>query len=345
MVKLEYKIGDCLELMKELDDNSINLVVMDPPYNIGKDHWDKIDNYVGWMGKVFTELERVLKDNGSMYFFHNDFLQMCDLQQWISRHSGFIFKQLIVWNKKYEGVYNEGFLQGYNEPDGLRNYQKFAEYCLFYTFQDESGLTKVKHDCNHFQSLRKYFYEMLCFMGETNKGIAKKLGHRKSEHAFYVLPKKAVIEAVGQKADHCFIYGSTQWDLPTEETYKELIKVFGINKWGGFKEYGCLRQEYEELRYTFNNQKSHHSVWNYPIEKKQSHITPKPTELIKNIILHSSNPGDLILDPFLGSGTTLLACKQTGRNCIGFEKEPKYEPLIRKRAMLDTPDITTYGSD
>jgi site-specific DNA-methyltransferase (adenine-specific) len=328
--------------MKDIPDNSINLVVMDPPYNIGKDHWDKVENYVGWMGRVFTELERVLKDTGSMYFFHNDFLQICDLQQWLNRHSGFIFKQLIVWNKKYEGVYNEGFLQGYNELSNLRNYQRFAEYCMYYTFQDVSGLTAVKHDVSNFQTLRKYFYDMLCYMGETNKGIAKKLGHRKAEHAFYVLPKKAVIDAVGQKADHCFRYGSTQWDLPTEETYNELIEVFKIDAWDGFKEYEELREEYDGLRYTFNNQKTHHSVWNYPIAKKEGHLTPKPVELIKNIIFHSSNEGDLVLDPFLGSGTTLLACKQTNRNCIGFEKQPEYEQLIRKKAMLDTRDIFQY---
>jgi site-specific DNA-methyltransferase (adenine-specific) len=88
--------------------------------------------------------------------------------------------------------------------------------------------------------------------------------------------------------------------------------------------------------------KTHHSVWNYSIEKKHGHLTPKPVELIKNIIMHSSNEGDLVLDPFLGSGTTLLACKQTNRNCIGFEKHYEYEQLIRKKAMLDTRDIFQY---
>ena len=73
-----YKLilGDCLEKMKDIEDKSVNLVLIDPPYNIGRDTWDKwktVDKYVKFMGEVFLEIQRVLKDNGSFYFFHNDF--------------------------------------------------------------------------------------------------------------------------------------------------------------------------------------------------------------------------------------------------------------------------------
>ena len=67
--------GDCLEVMKELKTHSIDLVLIDPPYNISKAEWDKwktVDDYVNFMGEVFKEIERVLKPNGSFYFFHND---------------------------------------------------------------------------------------------------------------------------------------------------------------------------------------------------------------------------------------------------------------------------------
>jgi site-specific DNA-methyltransferase (adenine-specific) len=328
--------------MKDIPDNSINLVVMDPPYNIGKDHWDKIDNYVGWMGKVFIELERVLKDNGSMYFFHNDFLQMCDLQQWLNRHSGFIFKQLIVWNKKYKGVYNEGFLQGYIEVDGLRNYQRMAEYCLYYTFQDSTGLSKIQGHCCY--PVRDYIRnEIIRAKGKiVLKEVNQVLGTATNGGgvASAVLSLDKTIPAMITEEHYLKL---REWLNKNHieylrQEYEDLRQEYEDLR----QEYEDLRQEYEDLRYTFNNQKSHHSVWNYPIEKKQGHITPKPTELIKNIILHSSNEGDLVLDPFLGSGTTLLACKQTGRNCIGFEKQPEYEQLIRKKAMLDTRDIFQY---
>ena len=54
---------------------------------------------------------------------------------------------------------------------------------------------------------------------------------------------------------------------------------------------------------------------------------------------------DIVLDPFLGSGTTLLACRKTGRNGIGFEINPEYEPIIRKRIMADTKTIWQFGGE
>jgi DNA modification methylase len=66
----------------------------------------------------------------------------------------------------------------------------------------------------------------------------------------------------------------------------------------------------------------------------------RPVALYERIVKTFSNPGDLVLDPFVGSGTTLLACKRTGRNGIGFDLNPKMEVVIRKRVFMDYPDIT-----
>ena len=63
MGKENYKLynGDCLEVFKNIKDKSVNLILIDPPYNIGKDKkWDKwktVDAYVEFMGKVFLESE------------------------------------------------------------------------------------------------------------------------------------------------------------------------------------------------------------------------------------------------------------------------------------------------
>lgn len=54
------------------------------------------------------------------------------------------------------------------------------------------------------------------------------------------------------------------------------------------------------------------------------HPTPKPYELVKQHLLHSSNKGDLIFDPFAGSSTTLCAAKEIGRNYLGFEINEEY---------------------
>ena len=311
-----YKIynDDCLSIFKDIEDKSVNLVLIDPPYNIGKDKkWDKwktVDEYVEFMGKVFKECQRVLKDNGSFYFFHNDFLQIVELQNWINKNTDFIFKQLLVWNKRFNEASNKGFLDGFIEVDKLRNYQKMVEYCLFYTFQDESGFKKVKEDLNNFTTLRQYFKDIQNYLG---------------------LNKKQIIDMIGQKADHCFRHSSSQWDLPTSETYNQLIDVFKINEYEGFKEYEELRQEYEELRYTFNNQKIHHSVMNYEIAKKQGHVTPKNTDMLEYLIKTSSNENDIVLDCFMGLGSTGVACMNTNRKFIGIELDENYFNIAKQR--------------
>ena len=138
------------------------------------------------------------------------------------------------------------------------------------------------------------------------------------------------MDIIGQSADHCFRWGSSQWDMPTPETYAELATL-PINNEFVRREYEDLRREYEDLRYTFNNQKTHHSVWNYEIAERNGHITPKPVDMIANILLHSSNEGDLVLDCFVGSGSTLEACVKTGRRGIGIEIDPDYFAIAKRR--------------
>ena len=63
----------------------------------------------------------------------------------------------------------------------------------------------------------------------------------------------------------------------------------------------------------------------------KSHPTQKPLKLIQQILLSSSKKGDVVLDPFLGSGTTAVIAKAFGRNWIGIEKEEKYVKLASDR--------------
>ena len=66
-------------------------------------------------------------------------------------------------------------------------------------------------------------------------------------------------------------------------------------------------------------------------DQKNGHPWAKPLYLIKYLVGRFSNPGDLILDPFMGSGTTGVACVQTGRNFIGIEIDPTYFAIAEKR--------------
>jgi len=64
---------------------------------------------------------------------------------------------------------------------------------------------------------------------------------------------------------------------------------------------------------------------------RSAHPTQKPENLLERIILASSNKGDVILDPFLGSGTTAVVAKKLGRNWIGIETEDKYIKIAKRR--------------
>jgi len=63
----------------------------------------------------------------------------------------------------------------------------------------------------------------------------------------------------------------------------------------------------------------------------KAHPTQKPLKLIQQVLLSASNKGDLVLDPFMGSGTTAVVAEALGRKWIGIEKEEKYIKLINER--------------
>ena len=67
------------------------------------------------------------------------------------------------------------------------------------------------------------------------------------------------------------------------------------------------------------------------IPRRDQHPTQKPVALGAHFISLHTQPGDTVLDPFMGSGTTGVACVQTGRNFIGIEIEPKYFEIAQAR--------------
>ena len=86
-------------------------------------------------------------------------------------------------------------------------------------------------------------------------------------------------------------------------------------------------------------------VWSLPLVQgkerlrnkngRAAHPTQKPEEMLRRIIIASSNKKGIVLDPFLGSGTTAKVAKSLGRNWIGIEKNRKYAELARKRISKD----------
>lgn len=288
IIKSNYKLiqGDCLVKLDEIKDKSIDLVIIDPPYNIGKANWDNIPNYTEWLCSIFDKLSIKLKENGSFYFFHNDLMVSIDLLKHLTYNNGLVFKQQIIWNKLYDVCDNENYLKGWVVMDKNQNYQKMCEYIFYFTKKPK------------FPDIMKYYM--------------KKMNLTQKELSYLQLSKN-------NKPTGWISNKLNGKQNPTREQWKLLCNRFGID------------DEYDNILPTFNNQKTHHSVWNYDIAKKQGHITPKPVPLIENILKHSSNKGDIVLDCFMGSGSTGVACKNLDRKFIGIELDEKYFKIAKRR--------------
>ena len=109
---------------------------------------------------------------------------------------------------------------------------------------------------------------------------------------------------------------------------------------------------------TFNDDQQMRSDWLIPIcsgperlkddTGRKAHPTQKPEQLLSRIVLATTNPGDVIVDPFFGTGTTGAVAKRLGRNWIGIERDPDYAAAARERIAaiepLNAGDRTTTQS-
>ncbi len=93
----------------------------------------------------------------------------------------------------------------------------------------------------------------------------------------------------------------------------------------------------KKIRKTNKKKRYGYSCFNYRTvpEKKYNHPTTKPLELIEDLIYFYSDEEDLILDPFLGSGTTAVACERLNRRWIGIEINPEYCKIARERILKE----------
>lgn len=117
----------------------------------------------------------------------------------------------------------------------------------------------------------------------------------------------------------------------------------------------CTKNKNEKYTFNYktmkhlNNEKQEKSVWNIGIcignerlkgkDGKKVHSTQKPEKLLYNVIISSSKPGDIVLDPFFGTGTTGAIAKLTGRNYIGIEREEEYINVAQSRLNAIIPNI------
>jgi DNA modification methylase len=76
----------------------------------------------------------------------------------------------------------------------------------------------------------------------------------------------------------------------------------------------------------------------------QDHPTVKPTAMLEDALLDLTNRGDIVIDPFLGSGSTLIAADATGRVCRGVELDPLYVDVIVRRYQAITGRVAVLGA-
>lgn len=105
-IKLHHRITDCYDFLKQLPDNSIQLICIDPPYNLELAGWDIYDDYIEWASKWIDESYRVLSDNGSMVIFGGIQFRdvksgdLLDIIQYVRKNTKFKLINTIIWHYK-----------------------------------------------------------------------------------------------------------------------------------------------------------------------------------------------------------------------------------------------------
>jgi DNA modification methylase len=195
-------------------------------------------------------------------------------------------------------------------------------------------------------------------------GIGEAAGKNKNRGGPVFGKKQNFVDAVD--------YGNLEWDNapPSEEYFNEMFRIsknqiiFGGNFFD-FPPSSCWivwdkdngDNDFADCELAWTSFKSAVRKftwrWNGLLQEdmahkeKREHPTQKPLPLMEWCLQKYSESGDLILNPFLGSGTTAVACKKLGRNFIGIEKEPAYVGIALKRLeKVNNHKITDFfGSD
>lgn len=314
----------------------VDLVFTDPPYGMKKEadgvlndnlNYDNLLQFnKQWIPLTFD----ALKDNGSWYCWGID-EPLMDIYSHIlkpmMRENKITFRNLITWDK--------GNGQGQLSED-FRMYPIADEKCLFVMMGKwaERGFGLSQNVDNYFDGFEKVRTFLVQQKGElTIHQIKDILGHS------------------DKSRDHWFT--KSQWELINENNYnrlKEYCKAKCINAF--WADYSDVLSLYDEQRKIYNGEQeiekskrpyfdnthdNMNNVWHFDRAGKDEreltggHATPKPIALCSRAIKSSSREGEIVLDVFGGSGSTLIACEQLNRICYMMELDMKYCDVIIKR--------------
>lgn len=319
--------ADSLHYAATLPDNSVDLIVTDPPYfkvkpNGWDNQWKGDGDYLKWLDLCLTQFWRVLKPAGSLYLFCGHRLAS-DIE--IMMRERFNVLNHIIWAKP------SGRWNGCNK-ESLRAYFPSTERILFaehyqgpYQPKSDGYAAKGRELKQHVMApLISYFRDARDALGITAKQIA---------------------DATGKKNMASHWFGASQWQLPNEADYLKLQALFAqvaaekhqcgelekphhqlVSTYAELnRQYASLLDEYKSLRRHFSVSAlvPYTDVWTHkPVQfYPGKHPCEKPADMLRQIIEASSRPGDLVADFFMGSGSTVKAALSLGRRAVGVELE------------------------
>jgi len=322
---------DSDQVAKLMNGEKADMAHNDPPYGMKKEKEGVLNDNLNfddllqfnreWIALQFS----YLKVNGSWYCWGID-EPLMDIYSHILKpyikDQKVTFRNLITWNKTHP---NTTFrVNGFNSPD-LRSYYSSDEKCLFLMCGVQGFNNNSDNYFEGWELIRKYLCDELEKTGLTAKELKP---------------------YIGDMFGHYFT--KSQWSLPTEEKYKALRQAAKDKSFK--KEYESIKKEYESIKKEFYDTRSYFNnmhdkmkdTWTFEItsteerETTGGHATPKPIPLCERAIKSSCPDGGLVIDMFLGSGSTMVAAHQLKRKCYGMELDPKYcQVIIYRMTKLD----------
>jgi site-specific DNA-methyltransferase (adenine-specific) len=298
--------NDCLIELEKLEDNSIDCVITDPPYFI-----DKLDS--GWSS---TQIE---SDKKNSHIKHLPKGMKFDKSQVKNLYDYYLNLSKILFRKMKPGAY---FLS-FSSP---RLYHSIAMSCEIAGFEIRDMINWV-----YTQSMPKgmsvsHIIERMDLTQEEKEKI-------KEEYKDFKTPQirscfEPICVAMKPTNKLTFIQNELQFKTGLLD-FSQKVGISGDRVPANI----ITTEEYTEV-YDKNFLVSKPSK----AEKGENntHITVKPVQLMEHLIKLFSKEGALIVDPFLGSGTTALACKNTNRRCIGIELNEEYYEICKSRLELYT---------
>jgi adenine-specific DNA-methyltransferase len=323
--------GDAFDLLPLLEPASVQLIIVDPPFfkckldYLGEKltwdrQWPTREAYLAWLRTLATEWQRVLTPNGSLYCFASP-----QMAAWVEVTLSETFSVLnhLVW-RKHDG-----------SGAGTGGHSKVCKEALMSYFPQSERIIFCEQYGSDEQALGESGYATQC--GQLHRQVFAPIGHYiQTERERAGLTRDQVDVGLGYVRTKNPQRGTElcrRWEegssLPTKETYERLRDFLNTH---GRQEYSYLRQEYEDLRQEYEDLRRPFTVtkdvpytdcWSFETVAYApgKHPAEKPVPMVRHMIEASSRPGDVVLDPMFGSGSTLEAARQCGRKAIGIERD------------------------